>query len=655
MKRMPPRSVFNSVVRALCIVLPLMLATACAQVNTPDGRTVDIPTVSAAVDRYKGINERRDAITRVKLGKDVLVPKRMVDDPLPNEEVGPYELRGETLASALQLILDDYDISLAFESDLAMTTYITVANLRGPLDRVIDRVCGLANLYCEFSNGSLTVKETETFVVDLPPLPSAASGVTTSGATASYQSISTGLQAIIGQAPTLDETTRVIVYTATQRANKYAVKYFERLRKNTAMIIYEINIWEVNLSNENRTGINWEGLANIGNFSIDLAAPGASPTGTATPISITPSYTTNGDISSEMIFEFISEQGTVKTVSQPQLTVLSGSSASLAVQQSENFVSGISRTPSTTAGVPDTVSTTTETIETGLSLGISSAWDRATVYGTISIELDELIGLDEFTPDENTTIQLPQTTSRTLQTQIRVRPGDAVLVAGVVTERDDFSGSGPGYMKPLVQTSRAAVTRNTELVFLMRPRVITFEDGDDSDTPAIVDARGEKADHLEPKPFNPADLTEDVGEIFNAAGAADTVIDDVPEEVPLEKKVRPAKLPMGILADDLMPAPAEPVVMPEEQEMPAVEEAMPAYQPEQQPAPPEKPEPGIKSSAETELPVLPVPISGEEAYVPVDMLPVPIAEQPVTGETPNSAPASSIPQGWRPVEKGGNP
>lgn len=547
----------NFVVRLAALALPLLMAAGCAPVSVPDGRTVDIPTVTPPTERFRGLNEQRDAVTRVKLGKDILVPQALREDPLPEEEIGPFELRGETLASALQLILDDYDVSIAFESDAAMTQRITVANLRGKVGDVVDRVCELANLYCRYEKNVLTVKDTETFVVDLPPLNFAATGAQGTTA-ASYEQISGGLTAIIGSTPTVDTTTRVMIYTATQKAHRNATRYFDRLRKNTALIIFETHIWEVNLDNENRTGIDWSGLFNnVGNFNLDIVLPGGAPTGVATPISITPTYTGSSDITSEAVLDFISEHGTVKTVSQPQLTVLSGSSASLEVQQNENFVSGISRSTNATTGV-DTVSTTTETVETGLLMTVSSAWDRSTVYGTLDIQLDELLQIDEFTPDANTTIQLPKTTARNLQTQIRVRPGDAVLIAGLVTERDDYSGSGPGFMQPLVQTARAASTTNTELVFLLRPRVIAFEQGDDADTVPVVDATQERLpgarERGEPLPAATEDLTKDVESLF---GDGDAEVEKAvepeqkPEPEPAAKKSSP--LPLGLSPEALAP------------------------------------------------------------------------------------------------------
>jgi hypothetical protein len=64
---------------------------------------------------------------------------------------------------------------------------------------------------------------------------------------------------------------------------------------------------------------------------------------------------------------------------------------------------------------------------------------------------------------------------------VRVRPGDSLLIAGLVREADNFSSSGPGFMQPIIPTSRAAESRNLELVFLMRPRVIVYTNADEDE------------------------------------------------------------------------------------------------------------------------------------------------------------------------------
>jgi len=552
--------------KGACLAVLLTTTSACALVDAPDGSTPSIPTATPPVARYEGLNEARDPITRVNLGRDILVPQPLRQDVMPDVTVGPYEMRGETLASALQLILDDYDIALAFEANEGLTRRITVANLHGKLKDAVNKVCGLADLYCHFEDDTLTVKKTETFVVDLPPLVDTQSSSSSSNSSSSsssgsggdgeeksssaYDQLSAGLKAVIGTEPTVDTTTRVMVYTATQRSQKYALQYFERLRKNTALIIFETNIWEVALNNENRTGIEWNALFEKvgGNLTFGLALPGGVP-GSSSPITITPAYTGSGNFSTDAVLSFISSRGSVKTISQPQITLLSGSKAAFAVSKKQNFVSGLTRTPPVPPAVTETVSTTTSTVTTGLNMTVTSAWDQSTVYGDVKISLDDLLRLDTFTTSGGN-IQLPQTTQRNLQTAIRVRPGDAILIGGLVSEKDNLSDSGPGFMKPLFGTSREVTKTNTELVFLLRPRIVVFNSGSDADTPPVVDA----VKDVPPAP--PADISDAVKGMFAPSPAAPIAPpSSLPEKIEPRAEPKKENPPVELKKTDVPPLP----------------------------------------------------------------------------------------------------
>jgi general secretion pathway protein D len=170
------------------------------------------------------------------------------------------------------------------------------------------------------------------------------------------------------------------------------------------------------------------------------------------------------------VLEFISNYGAVKTISQPQITVLSGAEATLRAADTVNYVSSLSRSVD---NGEVTVSTETDSVDTGFTLTISSAWDKATIYGNIDIELQEFRRFQNFDAD-GTVLQLPETTERELSTQIRIRPGDSLLIAGLVRENDQFDKSGPGFTEPFFPTSRSATITNTELVFLLKPRVIVY-------------------------------------------------------------------------------------------------------------------------------------------------------------------------------------
>ena len=163
--------------------------------------------------------------------------------------------------------------------------------------------------------------------------------------------------------------------------------------------------------------------------------------------------------------------------------MLSGSSAELRVADTENFVSNITTTLD--EGQSSTA-VSTDSVDSGFTLTIDSSWDKATVYANIDLELTNVVQIDDFTFSDggadgtSTTIQLPQTSERQITTQVRVRPGDSILIAGLVRENDNFSSRGPGIMEPIFPDSRTATTDNLELVILLRPRVIVYTAPDDS-------------------------------------------------------------------------------------------------------------------------------------------------------------------------------
>lgn len=468
----------KTVYRAAFVVCALGLLTACAAgVNTPGARSANIPSPAMADPRPKAVNEHPDSVLYLPLGSDVLVPEVIEGtNSLPDEMVGPFELRSETLAGALQLILAEYQVPLAFETDLGLTRTITVANLRGPLSKVVEKVCSLADLYCSFEDGLLVVKEAQTFTVTVPPV---------GGETDILAALASGLQAITGLAPVTESGTRTIIYEATNRTARLAESYFQRIRSNTALIVFEVYIWEVSLNSANATGIDWEKIDVLGKFTTGISVPGGVGA-SFTPISIGLPTVTGGPpaFDGNDVLEFISTYGSVKTISQPQITVLSGAEATLRAADTVNYVSSLSRS---TDNGDVTISTETDSVDTGFTLTISSAWDNATIYGNIDIELQEFRRFQNFDAD-GTVLQLPETTERELSTQIRIRPGDSLLIAGLVRENDQYDKSGPGFNEPIIPTDRSATVSNTELVFLLKPRVIVY-------------TSEEEYEHRKPKPL----------------------------------------------------------------------------------------------------------------------------------------------------------
>jgi type II secretory pathway component GspD/PulD (secretin) len=452
------------------------LLSSCGHADVPGARKVSVPEAEAPSAKFKAVNRIREApVVYVKLGEDILRPMRQADTrDLPTKSVGPVELREETLAAALQLVLADTDVPLAFQTSEALARTVTVSQLHGPVHEVVERLCSLADLYCSYEKGVLVIKDVETFNVSLPPL-----------AEDNYDQFLNGIKNVTGRDAYIDNTTRTLIYSSSHRNNQRAQEYFDRLRTNTALIVFETQIWEVTLNNGNDTGVRWESLPidvgsgmspntlTDGNAGFNLGSPGSNIAGGLT----SGVRYLSGSMNMNVVFQFLSSQGSVKTISQPQITVLSGSTAKLRVGNSQKYISQITRTAGLNA-TGDNLSLTTDTLQTGLNMEISSAWDQATVYGNLKLDLQNLVTLKEVSVggENGTSIQLPETSERNIETRIRIRPGDALIIGGIVQENDTFDKKGIGGMSPFLPTSRSVSARNSELVIMMRPHVVVYTD-----------------------------------------------------------------------------------------------------------------------------------------------------------------------------------
>lgn len=513
---------WNKLFLSFGLACSLSLFGSCAPVDVPGVRNVNIPAPTTADERAEAINERPDSVLYLPLGNDVLVPEMAPDDPLPDVNVGPFELRSETLAGALQLILADYEVPLAFETDEGLTRRITVANLHGPLNHVIRRICGLADLYCAYEDGILTVKEKQTFTVKIPPI---------SQDEAFMDNIAIGLNAILGGsgAPIIDRSTRTIVYEASHRSAELAERYFQRMRTSTALIVFETYIWEVGLNSGNSAGVRWDTIDAFGKFVGNIDINGAIGADFSNPISIglpTTQGASGGPFVPSDIFEFLSTFGAVKTISQPQITVLSGSEAKLRAADTENYVKRVAET------IDDGQSTTsveTDSVDTGFTIVIKSAWDNATVYADIEIALTDVSDIEDFDFTSGgggtTTVQLPKTTERELKTQVRIRPGDSLLIAGLVRESDSFDKRGIGLMNPIIPSSRTAESSNLELVFLLRPRVIVFASPSEKEHYNSVRGTAVKQQVVSHRPTAPSSL------VVHDAISAEPLMGSVPVDL----------------------------------------------------------------------------------------------------------------------------
>ena len=168
----------------------------------------------------------------------------------------------------------------------------------------------------------------------------------------------------------------------------------------------------------------------------------------------------------DSLIQFLQTQGNVKTISRPKLAVMSGSKGKVRVGQVTTFVSKVGTNFSSTV---NQVTTETQSLKTGLEMSLFGDVSDNTVYTHINTAISEITRMDSVQA-LGTNFNLPQTADRDLDTVVRARPGDMILLGGITIQKDTLNVNngvaGNGDTKEVT---------HSELVLSLRTKVISFK------------------------------------------------------------------------------------------------------------------------------------------------------------------------------------
>lgn len=501
----------------IAVVTLAFLLLGCAGSNIPDakrttGRDPQVAEVPSANETVRGDDD--PPIVTLDLGSSLHEHRLSESDELPGNIIIPTtNLNATPITAALQAVLAGTDVSLSWDTGKLGDRLVTVVNLSGPLPKVVDKICSAAKVFCSYKNGSLELADKETFIVSLPPVARATGGasVATSGSgsggisggssgislssSAAGNSMVETIGHLVGIKAQVDDQGGNIIYTTDVEGENRVHRYLEQLRNGRPLIVLQLYIWEVTLNKENSEGINWNSLK-LGNIGPGFDKTDFSSLSNLTPLATLASgpnagavslgAVTAGRINASALAGFLSTQGRLQTISNPQVTFVSGSSASLKVGGTQRYISQIGQlisatnvagtsTPSPTTGV-GTNTVNTDSIDTGLSISVAGSYENDIVFANLDLAIRNLVSLNP-TASGGGTIDLPQTTDERMSTIIRVRPGDNLVMAGLVTAADTNSRQG----LPLGETNRLPLfgddtLQNHELVIVVKPSVVLFSD-----------------------------------------------------------------------------------------------------------------------------------------------------------------------------------
>ncbi|MBW2483874.1 MAG: type II and III secretion system protein [Deltaproteobacteria bacterium] len=272
----------------------------------------------------------------------------------------------------------------------------------------------------------------------------------------------------------VDPALGLITVTAPKPLLEKIDIYVETLKEEMyKQISIEAKILEVTLENESQKGIDWSGLLKDSafNFNVDFGTGGQiypDSGGFIDTISL-------GTKSFDLILDALEEQGTTKVLSNPRISVMNGQPAVIYVGDNVTYISEVETT--TDEGVVTTSATTAQVVS-GLRLEVYATImsDDEIVMSIIPMisQLEEPIEYRQFGLNQ---VGLPFVRERTMNSIIRLKNGEMLIVGGLISSQEIDEGSnivGLGkipMLKYIFGNEAESITRK-ELVILLRPRII---------------------------------------------------------------------------------------------------------------------------------------------------------------------------------------
>ncbi|WP_370261945.1 type II secretion system protein GspD [Limnobacter sp.] len=387
---------------------------------------------------------------------------------LPDRQVNALSVTERGLFDVLQIIFDNTNVPLSFEGGAdAASRYgvVTLNNLSGSLPEVMNKLGEIMGFFWTVSDtGVLRIMPEQQFVVTMPPVINEDS----------MAGITNTMQYLGARDVYLDRINRSLVFRANRRALQDIQAYLDRARATRSLIVYDMNVLQVDLNDSANMGVRWEqykqgtGLNTAQDSSLGGASSVAdritqlSRTGTGIETLIF-----GENFSANFLIDFLKTQGDVKTLSQPKIGLMNGSNGNIRVGQSTTFVSRVGS--QIVNGVAQSTADT-QNLRTGLEVSLTGETHDATIYTRINISITELLALKKFTA-LGVDLNLPEVADRELKTQVRCRPGDTILLGGITVSRaqNDF-------INGLGTRSKSESAKQTELVITIRPRLLMFDD-----------------------------------------------------------------------------------------------------------------------------------------------------------------------------------
>ena len=265
----------------------------------------------------------------------------------------------------------------------------------------------------------------------------------------------------------LDEPRNALIYQGTATDWARLLPLIKQMDKAPRQVMIEVTVAEVTLGKDEEFGVAWLAKNDIGKFDGRVSSGTIGGLGGAGL-----NYLLDIGGSTRASLKALASRDRISVLSTPRLMVKSGEEANIDVGTEVPTISSQSTSPIQTGGSSNILQTV-QYRKTGILLNI-----KPVVYSDDRVDLELRQEVSEAQPiGANSGVNSPAIFNRSVSTSLSLKDGSAILIAGLMSQKQTDSNSGIPFLKdiPLLGHAFKTTTRNnskTELVLMIVPYII---------------------------------------------------------------------------------------------------------------------------------------------------------------------------------------
>ncbi len=273
----------------------------------------------------------------------------------------------------------------------------------------------------------------------------------------------------------------VIVSDLPNNLDKIDAFFKEINFKISQQIQVDVKVVEVTFTDQRTLGIDWAILArNLGEinrllFTTNFAS-NAFTSGDVTALTLTGSKPNSGSVDNgvNVVIKALEEYGNVEVVSQPKIALLNNTAAIIQVGTTKSFVDNTS-IETTQSGIVTSMSTSQ--VQEGVTMRIMGNIVDDKIFLNVVPVVTTIDSIRSITSG-GTTLEAPTTTTKSINTMVKIKEGETVAIGGLITSTTQDSVSGVPvlsrlpFLKNIFSTTTKKKNRSELIIFITPKKVI---------------------------------------------------------------------------------------------------------------------------------------------------------------------------------------